>query len=197
MTWLSAGSLRLSHLIVHLGQTQPKATQKPRGGAEWSIEAELKTSGWMWGNVQRDDIGVGLLHSDTQRVLAFFIAVVLRGSPLQEQTHLSAKQTQQKKLRLSFFNQTIKSRIPFSFLDCDSSQRLKEFHILWTTDAATALSGSWLTPCVPDAWRDAMGLAPSRLFGWRRRHSGAATRRRPVNPKMKISIMQRVKLRSR
>lgn len=35
-------------------------------------------------NIQRDDICIGLLHGDTQRVLAVLVLVVLRGSALQE-----------------------------------------------------------------------------------------------------------------
>lgn len=48
------------------------------------MEAELRPSGRMLVNVQRDDVGVGLLHGYAQGVLAFFVAVVLSGSPLEE-----------------------------------------------------------------------------------------------------------------
>ena len=39
-------------------------------------------------DVQGDDVSVGLLHGDAQRVLAVVVSVRLRGAPLQEQTHL-------------------------------------------------------------------------------------------------------------
>lgn len=42
----------------------------------------------MGGHVQRDDVGVGLLHGDAERLLAVLVLVVLRGAPFEEQAHL-------------------------------------------------------------------------------------------------------------
>lgn len=96
MTWLSKGSLRLPHLLVHPGQTQSKRRENKRA-EEQNTENTSKpeesatfTAGLMI-NVQRDDVCVGLLHGYTQRLLAIFITVILCGSSFEEQTHLPGK----------------------------------------------------------------------------------------------------------
>lgn len=55
-------------------------------------------------------------------------------------------------------------------------------------------SPSWLTPCVPDTWRGAVGPSLFHLFGWRQLRSGAETRRRSTNPGRKKPSRLRINL---
>lgn len=81
LTWLSQRSLRLLHLLVHPGQTQPDGQSRQTGGqsGRTSTFAELLDA-----NAQRDDVGVGLLDRHAQRVLAVLVFVALRRSSFQE-----------------------------------------------------------------------------------------------------------------
>lgn len=84
LTWLSKGSLRLSHLLVHPGQTQPGGREAQRNVQRTFRRTFIVAGVFACENVQRDYVRVGLLDRDAQGVLARLVLVVLRRPSLQE-----------------------------------------------------------------------------------------------------------------
>lgn len=99
LTWLSKGTLRFSHLFVHSSQTQPGVKRRKQKGERFgysfpdgSLRAELpyRGAGRPWLHSQGDDVRVGRLDSDAERVLPVAIHRVLVCASLEEQADLTA-----------------------------------------------------------------------------------------------------------
>lgn len=99
LTWLSKGTLRFSHLFVHSSQTQPGAKRRKQKGERFghsfpggSLRAELpyRGVGKPWLHSQGDDVRVGCLDGDAERVLPVAIHRVLVCTSLEEQADLTA-----------------------------------------------------------------------------------------------------------
>lgn len=100
LTWLSKGTFCFPHLLIHSSQTQPGTTQgestRERGLVSPALMAVSRScslctwAGKPWLHLQGDNVSVGCLDSNTERVLPIAIHRVLVRPSLEEQADLTA-----------------------------------------------------------------------------------------------------------